>query len=55
MPQLNPSPWFYILVTSWMIFLTIIPPKLLTHAFPNKPAPKTPKERSVFNWNWPWR
>nr|YP_009674069.1 ATP synthase F0 subunit 8 [Uranoscopus cognatus]QDC33614.1 ATP synthase F0 subunit 8 [Uranoscopus cognatus]QDC33627.1 ATP synthase F0 subunit 8 [Uranoscopus cognatus] len=55
MPQLNPSPWFSTLVLSWVVFLVIIPPKILAHAFPNKPAPKNTNETSTFNWNWPWQ
>nr|YP_009516312.1 ATP synthase F0 subunit 8 [Hyporhamphus quoyi]AYD91080.1 ATP synthase F0 subunit 8 [Hyporhamphus quoyi] len=43
MPQLNPAPWFAILVFSWLIFLTVIPPKVLAHSFPNEPTPQSTK------------
>nr|ADE45032.1 ATP synthase F0 subunit 8 [Cichla monoculus]AFN02928.1 ATP synthase subunit 8 [Cichla monoculus] len=54
MPQLNPSPWFAILIFSWLIFLTIIPPKVLAHSFPNEPAPQNTKTLKTEPWNWPW-
>nr|YP_009688025.1 ATP synthase F0 subunit 8 [Psettina iijimae]AKA95078.1 ATP synthase subunit 8 [Psettina iijimae] len=54
MPQLNPAPWFMILLFSWLIFLTIVPNKVLKHAVPNQPT--TPDihtdEKTV--WTWPW-
>nr|AAT91109.1 ATP synthase subunit 8 [Notarius biffi] len=54
MPQLNPTPWLAILVFSWLIFLTVIPPKILSHTFTNDVTTlntKTPKSNS---WNWLW-
>nr|ACS35088.1 ATP synthase subunit 8 [Henicorhynchus siamensis] len=54
MPQLNPNPWFLILVFSWLIFLTIIPTKVLNHTSPNEPAPMNIKEHKTNSWNWPW-
>nr|AOW68957.1 ATP synthase subunit 8 [Uranoscopus tosae] len=55
MPQLNPVPWFSTLVLSWAIFLIIVPPKVLAHAFPNKPSPKGTKGALMTDWNWPWQ
>nr|YP_006303557.1 ATP synthase F0 subunit 8 [Opistognathus jacksoniensis]AEK53149.1 ATP synthase F0 subunit 8 [Opistognathus jacksoniensis]QUJ18226.1 ATP synthase protein 8 [Opistognathus aurifrons] len=54
MPQLNPAPWFAILVFSWLIFLTVIPPKVLSHLFPNEPSPQNTEKPKTEPWNWPW-
>nr|BBH37023.1 ATPase subunit 8 [Valenciennea longipinnis]BBH37036.1 ATPase subunit 8 [Valenciennea longipinnis] len=54
MPQLNPAPWFAILVFSWLVFLTIVVPKTLSHTFPNEPAPKSTQVPKTEPWNWPW-
>nr|YP_009344666.1 ATP synthase F0 subunit 8 [Chaetobranchopsis bitaeniatus]ALR68880.1 ATP synthase F0 subunit 8 [Chaetobranchopsis bitaeniatus] len=54
MPQLNPHPWFIILTFSWMIFLVMIPPKVLAHSFPNEPALQNTKNPKTEPWNWPW-
>nr|YP_010956618.1 ATP synthase F0 subunit 8 [Gastropsetta frontalis]WMY89711.1 ATP synthase F0 subunit 8 [Gastropsetta frontalis] len=54
MPQLNPAPWFMILVFSWAVFLTIIPPKILAHAFPNEPTSQSTQKLKAEAWNWPW-
>nr|YP_002317211.1 ATP synthase F0 subunit 8 [Aulichthys japonicus]BAG83083.1 ATPase subunit 8 [Aulichthys japonicus]BBU25674.1 ATPase subunit 8 [Aulichthys japonicus] len=54
MPQLDPSPWFAMLVFSWLVFLIIIPPKVLAHVFSNEPALKDAKKTSTNPWTWPW-
>nr|YP_003058356.1 ATP synthase F0 subunit 8 [Oryzias luzonensis]BAH84884.1 ATPase subunit 8 [Oryzias luzonensis] len=54
MPQLNPAPWFAIMVFSWLVFLAVIPPKILTHHFPNEPAPQSVKKTKAQTWTWPW-
>nr|YP_009306626.1 ATPase subunit 8 [Retropinna semoni]AOQ30574.1 ATPase subunit 8 [Retropinna semoni]AOQ30587.1 ATPase subunit 8 [Retropinna semoni] len=54
MPQLNPAPWFAILVFSWVIFLTIIPPKVLGHIFVHEPATVGPEKTDLTSWTWPW-
>nr|AAR13534.1 ATPase 8 [Synbranchus cf. marmoratus] len=54
MPQLNPSPWFNILVLSWLIFLTILPLKITAHTFPNEPQLKSMILTKTEPWNWPW-
>nr|YP_009348687.1 ATPase subunit 8 [Opsopoeodus emiliae]BAW88136.1 ATPase subunit 8 [Opsopoeodus emiliae] len=54
MPQLNPNPWFAILVFSWLIFLTIIPLKVLNHLTPNEPVLMNEDKHSTDSWNWPW-
>nr|YP_007026203.1 ATP synthase F0 subunit 8 [Neosalanx taihuensis]YP_009121437.1 ATP synthase F0 subunit 8 [Neosalanx tangkahkeii]AFU89132.1 ATP synthase F0 subunit 8 [Neosalanx taihuensis]AJF41796.1 ATP synthase F0 subunit 8 [Neosalanx tangkahkeii]AZM32458.1 ATP synthase F0 subunit 8 [Neosalanx taihuensis] len=54
MPQLNPAPWFAILMFSWLVFLTVIPPKILGHIFPNEPTIQSAKKANPEPWNWPW-
>nr|YP_001650740.1 ATP synthase F0 subunit 8 [Macroramphosus scolopax]BAF75007.1 ATPase subunit 8 [Macroramphosus scolopax] len=54
MPQLDPSPWFAILVFSWVIFITIIPPKIMAHIFPNEPTSQSAEAPKTEPWNWPW-
>nr|WNH17295.1 ATP synthase F0 subunit 8 [Decapterus punctatus] len=54
MPQLNPAPWFAILTFSWLIFLTVIPPKVMAHTFPNEPAPQSAEKPKTSPWTWPW-
>nr|ABO38906.1 ATPase subunit 8 [Cathorops steindachneri] len=54
MPQLNPAPWFIILVFSWLIFLTVIPPKVLNHTFTNDVTTLSTKNLKSSTWNWPW-
>nr|BBE36968.1 ATP synthase F0 subunit 8 [Sillago parvisquamis] len=54
MPQLNPDPWFAILMFSWTIFLFFLPPKVMGHTFPNAPSPQSLKKGEAAPWNWPW-
>nr|YP_001974479.1 ATP synthase F0 subunit 8 [Monotaxis grandoculis]BAF51794.1 ATPase subunit 8 [Monotaxis grandoculis] len=54
MPQLNPAPWFAILVSSWLILLTILTPKVLAHSFPNEPTPQSTQKPEAESWVWPW-
>ncbi|YP_009473029.1 ATP synthase F0 subunit 8 (mitochondrion) [Phyllobates terribilis] len=53
MPQLDPSPWFFILLSSWMIFLLFSPTKISKHYFINDPNSKTSKGLNK-SWSWPW-
>nr|WNH36850.1 ATP synthase F0 subunit 8 [Gonostoma atlanticum] len=53
MPQLNPSPWFLILLFSWATLLTMIPPKTLTYIFPYEPTAISTNTKTE-PWNWPW-
>nr|YP_009059857.1 ATP synthase F0 subunit 8 [Cyclopsetta fimbriata]BAP58942.1 ATPase subunit 8 [Cyclopsetta fimbriata] len=55
MPQLDPAPWFLTLVFSWVVFLTIIPAKVLGHTFPNEPSPQATQETKTQPWAWPWQ
>nr|WEI31556.1 ATP synthase F0 subunit 8 [Gadus morhua] len=54
MPQLNPAPWFMISMFTWAIFLTILPPKVMAHTFPNEPSPQGMTTPKTAPWNWPW-
>nr|WNH21898.1 ATP synthase F0 subunit 8 [Synodus intermedius] len=54
MPQLNPAPWFSILVFSWLVFLVLIPPKVISHPFPHQPLTRTADAVQAHPWTWPW-
>nr|YP_009465647.1 ATP synthase F0 subunit 8 [Doryichthys boaja]AHN95973.1 ATPase subunit 8 [Doryichthys boaja]QAB47281.1 ATP synthase F0 subunit 8 [Doryichthys boaja] len=54
MPQLNPSPWFAIMIFSWIVLMTIVPLKILNHKFPNSPIFTEPKALQSKFWYWPW-
>nr|YP_009467008.1 ATP synthase F0 subunit 8 [Brachygobius doriae]APT69159.1 ATP synthase F0 subunit 8 [Brachygobius doriae] len=54
MPQLNPGPWFSILMFSWMVFVILIIPKTLNHTFPNNPTPQMTHTPKTNTWLWPW-
>nr|BAV71748.1 ATPase subunit 8 [Acanthocobitis sp. Puma Loach] len=55
MPQLNPAPWFAILVFSWLVFLTIIPTKIMKHITPNEPTILDSEKHKTESWDWPWQ
>nr|QNQ64839.1 ATP synthase F0 subunit 8 [Plestiodon liui] len=54
MPQLNPAPWFLILLLSWTVLLLIFKTKILMSA-PHS-APLTPDllAHRTAPWTWPW-
>nr|YP_009685560.1 ATP synthase F0 subunit 8 [Scriptaphyosemion guignardi]QDT76421.1 ATP synthase F0 subunit 8 [Scriptaphyosemion guignardi] len=54
MPQLDPAPWFYILVISWLVFITLIPSKVLAHPAHNDPNTQSAEKPMTSPWNWPW-
>nr|YP_008757837.1 ATP synthase F0 subunit 8 [Isurus oxyrinchus]AGQ46254.1 ATP synthase F0 subunit 8 [Isurus oxyrinchus]AXJ93369.1 ATP synthase F0 subunit 8 [Isurus oxyrinchus]UEN66650.1 ATP synthase F0 subunit 8 [Isurus oxyrinchus]UEN66663.1 ATP synthase F0 subunit 8 [Isurus oxyrinchus]WNH19427.1 ATP synthase F0 subunit 8 [Isurus oxyrinchus] len=54
MPQLNPHPWLIILLFSWMIFLIVLPKKVMNHLFTNHPTLKSAEKSKPAPWNWPW-
>nr|AAM90406.1 ATP synthase 8 [Icteria virens]ADO23240.1 ATP synthase F0 subunit 8 [Icteria virens] len=54
MPQLNPNPWFFIMLTSWLTFSLIIQPKLLSFVSMNPPSSKPPTAPTTTPWTWPW-
>nr|YP_514702.1 ATP synthase F0 subunit 8 [Mantella madagascariensis]BAE79518.1 ATPase subunit 8 [Mantella madagascariensis] len=53
MPQLIPDPWFFTLLTSWLILMLLAPKKILTHITLNDPNSKNMKTTHS-TWNWPW-
>nr|YP_002317354.1 ATP synthase F0 subunit 8 [Apeltes quadracus]BAG83070.1 ATPase subunit 8 [Apeltes quadracus] len=54
MPQLNPSPWFAMLIFSWLVFLIIIPSKVMAHIFHSEPTMQSAEKRLTNPWTWPW-
>nr|YP_010235115.1 ATP synthase F0 subunit 8 [Streptopelia tranquebarica]QTC30687.1 ATP synthase F0 subunit 8 [Streptopelia tranquebarica] len=54
MPQLNPNPWFSIMLLSWLTFSLIIQPKLLSFTPTNPPSSKTLITTKPTPWAWPW-
>nr|QVO50904.1 ATP synthase F0 subunit 8 [Dicaeum chrysorrheum] len=54
MPQLNPSPWFFIMLTSWFTFSLLIQPKLLSFVTMNTPSNKMITTPTTTPWTWPW-
>nr|QOD97277.1 ATP synthase F0 subunit 8 [Eurypyga helias] len=54
MPQLNPNPWFSILLMTWLTFSLIIQPKLLSFTPTNPPSNKLHSPMKTNPWTWPW-
>nr|YP_009368339.1 ATP synthase F0 subunit 8 [Gallinago stenura]ARK36833.1 ATP synthase F0 subunit 8 [Gallinago stenura]ASS30590.1 ATP synthase F0 subunit 8 [Gallinago stenura] len=54
MPQLNPNPWFFIMLMSWLTFSLLIQPKLLSLTSTNTPTNKTTTTTKTTSWTWPW-
>nr|YP_009502401.1 ATP synthase F0 subunit 8 [Anthracoceros coronatus]AWV63564.1 ATP synthase F0 subunit 8 [Anthracoceros coronatus] len=54
MPQLNPNPWFLIMLASWLTYSLIIQPKLLTFLTTNPPTSKMITPTKPLPWPWPW-
>nr|AOW70965.1 ATP synthase F0 subunit 8 [Siren intermedia texana] len=54
MPQLNPGPWFTILLMSWMIFLALMMLKTMSFKDMNYPTSPSLNTTSPKPWNWPW-
>nr|AFN67699.1 ATP synthase subunit 8 [Dryobates pubescens]AFN67979.1 ATP synthase subunit 8 [Dryobates pubescens] len=54
MPQLNPNPWFFIMLLSWLTFSLIIQPKLLSFTHTNLPTSKVQTTMKTSPWPWPW-
>nr|QIA97279.1 ATPase 8 [Peucaea humeralis]QIA97280.1 ATPase 8 [Peucaea humeralis]QIA97281.1 ATPase 8 [Peucaea humeralis] len=54
MPQLNPNPWFFIMIASWLTFSLIIQPKILSFVTMNPLSNKRPAVPSTTPWTWPW-
>nr|YP_009563807.1 ATP synthase F0 subunit 8 [Isopachys gyldenstolpei]QAX27900.1 ATP synthase F0 subunit 8 [Isopachys gyldenstolpei] len=54
MPQLNPAPWFFILLLSWAVVLMMFKTKVLLITPPTSPAAPTQTPQHTTPWNWPW-
>nr|AAT72185.1 ATP synthase F0 subunit 8 [Hydrobates pelagicus] len=54
MPQLNPNPWLFIMLLSWLTFSLIIQPKFLMLISTNPPSNKAPTTVKTTPWTWPW-
>nr|YP_007024986.1 ATP synthase F0 subunit 8 [Herpele squalostoma]ADR03273.1 ATP synthase F0 subunit 8 [Herpele squalostoma] len=53
MPQLNPSPWLMIMLSSWLILLTAMFTKIISHKPTNDIHTEHHKKHST-PWTWPW-
>nr|YP_010937956.1 ATP synthase F0 subunit 8 [Pegasus laternarius]WKY95811.1 ATP synthase F0 subunit 8 [Pegasus laternarius] len=54
MPQLNPSPWFLIMLFCWLIILTTALPKIMQFTTPNEPLNQNTKPLKTTPWNYQW-
>nr|YP_010133051.1 ATP synthase F0 subunit 8 [Proterorhinus semilunaris]QWE36517.1 ATP synthase F0 subunit 8 [Proterorhinus semilunaris]QWE37270.1 ATP synthase F0 subunit 8 [Proterorhinus semilunaris]QWE37322.1 ATP synthase F0 subunit 8 [Proterorhinus semilunaris] len=54
MPQLNPTPWFIMLVSCWIVLLILIVPKVLAHTYCNSPAHQSAHVPNTTSWAWLW-
>nr|USF14404.1 ATP synthase subunit 8 [Hirundo rustica rustica]USF15613.1 ATP synthase subunit 8 [Hirundo rustica rustica]USF15652.1 ATP synthase subunit 8 [Hirundo rustica rustica] len=54
MPQLNPAPWFFIMLISWLTFSLIIQAKIMTFLSMNPPSNKALTPPTTSPWTWPW-
>nr|YP_009408775.1 ATPase subunit 8 [Etheostoma okaloosae]ASK85704.1 ATPase subunit 8 [Etheostoma okaloosae] len=54
MPQLNPAPWLATLVFSWLVFLIVVPMKILAHIYPNGLTSQSTQNPETAPWTWPW-
>nr|YP_010148386.1 ATP synthase F0 subunit 8 [Thayeria boehlkei]QQV68810.1 ATP synthase F0 subunit 8 [Thayeria boehlkei] len=54
MPQLILEPWFSIFLISWLVFLTIIPSKIIKHYFNNEPKAASTQKQETEAWSWLW-
>nr|WNH21248.1 ATP synthase F0 subunit 8 [Bryaninops yongei] len=54
MPQLDPAPWFNILVFSWLVFSIIVFPKTLKFTFTNNLTSQCVSAPHVKPWTWVW-
>nr|AMR74896.1 ATP synthase subunit 8 [Oreolalax major]QKZ95146.1 ATP synthase F0 subunit 8 [Oreolalax major] len=54
MPQLNPSPWFFILTLSWLVFLFIFTSKIKNIRPLQKPHTTLIFVPTINHWPWSW-
>nr|AAT76639.1 ATPase subunit 8 [Pelodiscus sinensis]QEO19003.1 ATP synthase F0 subunit 8 [Pelodiscus sinensis]WFF64262.1 ATP synthase F0 subunit 8 [Pelodiscus sinensis]WFF64275.1 ATP synthase F0 subunit 8 [Pelodiscus sinensis]WFF64288.1 ATP synthase F0 subunit 8 [Pelodiscus sinensis] len=53
MPQLNPNPWLSILLTTWLVYIMIYQPKIISLLQTNN-INHNLKPLNINSWNWPW-
>nr|YP_003434300.1 ATP synthase F0 subunit 8 [Palea steindachneri]ACL27733.1 ATPase subunit 8 [Palea steindachneri]ARR28360.1 ATPase subunit 8 [Palea steindachneri]UMB50737.1 ATP synthase F0 subunit 8 [Palea steindachneri] len=53
MPQLNPTPWLSILLTTWLAYIMIYQPKTTSFLQTNN-ITHNHKLSNTNPWNWPW-
>nr|YP_010042813.1 ATP synthase F0 subunit 8 [Amyda cartilaginea]AQY56286.1 ATP synthase F0 subunit 8 [Amyda cartilaginea]QPC56546.1 ATP synthase F0 subunit 8 [Amyda cartilaginea] len=53
MPQLNPNPWLYILLITWLTYTLIYQPKITSFLQTNNII-YNHKSLNTHPWNWPW-
>nr|YP_010886827.1 ATP synthase F0 subunit 8 [Hyphessobrycon heterorhabdus]WJH17944.1 ATP synthase F0 subunit 8 [Hyphessobrycon heterorhabdus] len=54
MPQLILKPWFLTLMFTWLVFLTIIPSKVMKYNFNNEPESSNTQKLKTNAWGWVW-
>nr|QJX58565.1 ATP synthase F0 subunit 8 [Scenopoeetes dentirostris] len=54
MPQLNPAPWLFIMLASWLTYSLIIQPKIASFITANPTSNKMLDTMSTTPWDWPW-
>nr|QJX58555.1 ATP synthase F0 subunit 8 [Ailuroedus buccoides] len=54
MPQLNPGPWLFTMLASWLTYSLMIQPKILSFVSANPPSGKMLTIKDVTPWDWPW-
>nr|YP_010957307.1 ATP synthase F0 subunit 8 [Chromis acares]QUJ18282.1 ATP synthase protein 8 [Chromis acares]WMY90608.1 ATP synthase F0 subunit 8 [Chromis acares]WNH23857.1 ATP synthase F0 subunit 8 [Chromis acares] len=54
MPQLNPSPWLFVMLFGWAAFLLSVPHKVIAFSFCIDASPPTLDKQEMQSWNWPW-
>nr|YP_009271750.1 ATP synthase F0 subunit 8 [Scincella huanrenensis]ANY28503.1 ATP synthase F0 subunit 8 [Scincella huanrenensis] len=54
MPQLNPAPWLFIFLLSWVVLLLIFKTKVTLLSPMNNPSMPAPLMHQTAPWNWPW-
>nr|QOW38135.1 ATP synthase F0 subunit 8 [Hyphessobrycon herbertaxelrodi] len=54
MPQLMLKPWFTTFMFSWVVFLAIIPSKVMKYSFNNDPETSNVLKLKTNAWGWNW-
>nr|YP_009229587.1 ATP synthase F0 subunit 8 [Parupeneus chrysopleuron]ALT66144.1 ATPase subunit 8 [Parupeneus chrysopleuron]WGO62551.1 ATP synthase F0 subunit 8 [Parupeneus chrysopleuron] len=52
MPQLNPTPWLSTFICTWLVLLTAMPLKVLTHTLPAEPTAQSAETPKTDPWEW---